>query len=562
MRPYGLLFTALAVPLTASVLAQLPPHQFSLRLGYSATVVMRDMAVDNSGNIYAVGYFNSTIDLDPGVGEDLRTTEGLNDIFLVKFSPNGDYLWGRTYGNDQDNLCNAIAYDPLSEAIIIGGTTTDIMDFDGIEVLFSFGITDAFLYKLGTDGTPIWANDAGSDANIGEGLSDLVVDNQGSIYYTGYWATSGFPAQVLLMKCTSGGIAASPNIYGGANTESGSFIALGPDGDLHVVGTFKFRDGSPYDVDFGSFSFTSGSTLDYGNNIFYMRVDAITGTVLNAKIVAHRMDQEGSSGLAVDANDMVYISGAYGSSFNGTAALFGIPVTQVPDNDMNGFVVKLHPSGAASSWARVFPNGFSFSRISGMNVDATGIIHAFGEAIPGVDIDPTTGSVFTTPAGNFNFLTRLNNDGSFHDGFLYNNIITTQVLPQPNGALILGGNYAASNDFDPGAGVVSLPSAGGGVPDAFVSKLYDVTMGVSGSHPDDVRIASNPANDMLTVHGLQPGSRFTLLDIAGHAVMGDRSIRTMHTIDVSALAPGTYLLRVEGPDGRLSSQRVVVSSRW
>lgn len=559
MRPSGLLFAALAVPLTASVLAQLPPHQFSLRLGYSATVVMRDMAVDNAGNIYAVGSFSNTIDLDPGPGEDLRTTEGLNDIFLVKLSPNGDYLWGRTYGNTYDNLCNAIAYDPLSDAIIIGGPLYDLIDFDGIEV---YGTGDMFLYKLGTDGTPIWANDAGSGSTATEVLYDLLVDTDGSIYFTGSWAPSGFPSQVLLKKCTSGGAAVAEYIYGGANTDYGSYIALGPDGDVHVAGIFKYRDSSPYNVTFGDFTFQSGSTLDYGKNIFYLRIDAGSGTVLNAKIVAHNMDQEGPSGLVVDAGGSVYISGAYGSSFNGTASVFGIPVTEVPDNDMNGFVVKLHPDGAANSWARVFPNGFSYSRISGMNVDANGIIHAFGEALPGIDIDPTSGSTIITPAGNFNFLTRLNNDGSFHDGYLYNNIITTQVLPQGNGALILGGNYAADNDFDPGPGVVSLPSAGGGVPDAFVSKLYDLTTGVAGTHAADVRMAPNPASDVFTVHGLQPGSRCTLLDIAGHAVMGDRSTGILHTIDVSALAPGTYLLRVEGPDGRLSGQRVVVSSRW
>lgn len=559
MRPIALLLVVVAVLFTTPVRAQLPPHQFSVRLGYAATVVMRDMAVDNAGNIYAVGSFSNTIDLDPGPGEDLRTTEGLNDIFLVKLSPNGDYLWGRTYGNTYDNLCNAIAYDLLSDAIIIGGPIYDALDFDGIEV---YGIGDVFLYKLGTDGTPIWANDAGSQSNASEGLSDLVVDADGSIYFTGSWAPSGFPSQVLLKKCTSGGAAVAEYIYGGANTDYGSYIALGPDGDVHVAGIFKYRDGSPYNVTFGDFMFQSGSTLDYGNNIFYLRIDAGSGTVLNAKIVAHRMDQEGPSGLVVDAEGSVYLSGAYGSSFNGTASVFGIPVTQVPDNDMNGFVVKLHPDGAANSWARVFPNGINFSRISGMNLDANGVIHAFGESSPGLDIDPTSSSVLTTPAGNFNFLTRLNNDGSFHDGYLYNNIITTQVLPQPNGALILGGNYAASNDFDPGAGVVSLPSAGGGVPDAFVCKLYDATTGVTSAHHDDVRVTPNPACDRLTVQSLQPGSRCMILDLAGHVVLSSRAIGSMLAIEVSALAPGAYVLRVEGPDGRLSSQRVVVSSRW
>ena len=559
-RPH--LLVAFALGFGTPVLAQLPPHQFSLRMGYSGTVVLKDITTDNDGNIYAVGNFNSTVDLDPGTGEDLHTSLGSNDFFLVKFDMDGNYLWGRAYGNQYDNLCNAIAYDPLSDAIIIGGSTVSSIDFDGIEVFFSFGLSDAFLYKLGTDGTPLWANDGNSESNQAETLTDMVVDADGSIYYTGAWsASASSQPQVALVEISSGGLVSNSYLYGGANSDFGTHITRGPDGTLHLVGKFKFRDESPYNVTFGGFTFSSGSTLDFGNNVFYLNVDAVDGTVLDAKVVAHRVDSEAPSGISVDSDGVVYISGSYGSSFNGSASIFGIGVPEVANSYFNGFVVKLHPDGGANSWARVFPNGQSWSALRGMGVDANGIIHVFCEASPGIDIDPTSSSVISMPAGNYNFLTRLNNDGSFLDGYFYNNIITSRVLPQSNGALILGGNFANDNDFDPGPDVVSLPSAGGGVPDAFVSKLFDVTTIVTETTTDELTIAPNPASSCVNISGAPPNARYALLDLPGKMLVQGRLNGESNTIDVSELAAGTYVLQVQGADGRPRSECFVVSAR-
>ena len=42
-------------------------------------------AVDKSGNIYTTGFFNDTVDFDPGSGSDLHTSLGNTDIFLSQF---------------------------------------------------------------------------------------------------------------------------------------------------------------------------------------------------------------------------------------------------------------------------------------------------------------------------------------------------------------------------------------------------------------------------------------------------------------------------------------------
>jgi hypothetical protein len=47
-------------------------------------------AVDGSGNVYATGYFEGTVDFDPGVGTSNFTSAGINDAFVLKLSPSGE----------------------------------------------------------------------------------------------------------------------------------------------------------------------------------------------------------------------------------------------------------------------------------------------------------------------------------------------------------------------------------------------------------------------------------------------------------------------------------------
>jgi hypothetical protein len=46
------------------------------------------IGVNGYGNVYTVGAFMGTIDFDPGVGVDIHTSNGVEDAFLLKTTPN------------------------------------------------------------------------------------------------------------------------------------------------------------------------------------------------------------------------------------------------------------------------------------------------------------------------------------------------------------------------------------------------------------------------------------------------------------------------------------------
>ncbi|WP_173977550.1 DUF4347 domain-containing protein, partial [Magnetospirillum sp. LM-5] len=102
--------------------------QWAHNLGGSAADGLRELKVDASGNVYAVGVFSGTVDFDPSAGTASRTSAGVRDIFLVKFNASGQLVFADTMGGTGDDYGYALTLDNAGN-VIIGGSFTDNMDF-------------------------------------------------------------------------------------------------------------------------------------------------------------------------------------------------------------------------------------------------------------------------------------------------------------------------------------------------------------------------------------------------------------------------------------------------
>ena len=58
--------------------------------------------MDESGNVYTVGYFEGTADFDPGPGTFNLTPAGDLDAFIVKLDSAGNFLWAGRMGSFGD----------------------------------------------------------------------------------------------------------------------------------------------------------------------------------------------------------------------------------------------------------------------------------------------------------------------------------------------------------------------------------------------------------------------------------------------------------------------------
>ena len=129
------------------------------------------------------------MDFDPGPAEAFVSTNGLVDIFVAKYTTDGEFVWAFNVGSNDSMLADqgiALAADNLGSIYVTGLFQGSDVDFDpvpGSTNLSSHGSTDIFLAKYSVDGVLSYAfNIGGASSDIGIGLG---VDGSGNPHLTG-----------------------------------------------------------------------------------------------------------------------------------------------------------------------------------------------------------------------------------------------------------------------------------------------------------------------------------------------------------------------------------------
>jgi hypothetical protein len=120
----------------------------------------RDLILDDSGNAYVAGYFTGTADFNPYGASDYKTSHGLTDAFLAKFSYSGNYEWCAYWGGPGADVAFTVARGSAGE-IFTGGYFEGTVDFDpgtGGDNHNDPGSGGGFLLSLNPDSSFNWAN--------------------------------------------------------------------------------------------------------------------------------------------------------------------------------------------------------------------------------------------------------------------------------------------------------------------------------------------------------------------------------------------------------------------
>ena len=214
------------------------------------------LAVDSSGNAYVTGQFVGTADFDPGPAADAHTSSNnSDDPFLCKFSPDGDYQWGGSWGGDDGDYGRAVAVDQLGN-VYIAGNFRGAADFNpdpiGKDEHTSNGDMDIFFMSLNSSGAFQWARTWGCkdyDDALGAGA-----DNSGGAFVTGWvgnntdfdpdpmeediHTVSGF-GDAYICKFDSTGDYIWGRNWGGDTTDTGGDVEADANGYSYVTGWFN-----------------------------------------------------------------------------------------------------------------------------------------------------------------------------------------------------------------------------------------------------------------------------------------------------------------------------------
>ena len=148
----------------------------------------KDIAVDGSGNVIAVGDARATLDGDIGPGTQDVTGVGTGTIYVIKLSSAGAFVWGEAFGGGfNDNLASGVATD-ASDNIYFTGSFRGTADFDRgagtAERTTTSYNTDAFVAKWTSAGEYVWVAQAGADDFTDHGY-DVGVGADGTVIACG-----------------------------------------------------------------------------------------------------------------------------------------------------------------------------------------------------------------------------------------------------------------------------------------------------------------------------------------------------------------------------------------
>jgi hypothetical protein len=131
--------------------------------GGPAADQVRAVAVNGDGSVIVIGVYQDTVDFDPGPGNNVHTTLGDQEVFVLKLAGDGSLVWVDTFASAPGSMADAGALAVAPDgSIYVGGLFTNEIDFDpGIGKAERQSNEDAFVVKLTSDGAFAWVRTFG-----------------------------------------------------------------------------------------------------------------------------------------------------------------------------------------------------------------------------------------------------------------------------------------------------------------------------------------------------------------------------------------------------------------
>jgi hypothetical protein len=192
----------------------------------------------------------------------------------------------------------------------------------------------------------VWHNViAGQSEEYGNAIA---IDNLGNVITTGSFRTicygDGFAlssygnSDIFLQKLSPNGAVIWVTQFGGVNSDIGHTVVTDSLGNIYVAGTFLGT------VFFGTASLSSGTS---SSNFFLLKLNP-AGEIIWRKAIPGTISDKPK--LAIDANDNLFLSGA----FQGSRSFDGITLNS---NNGRGYLAKINSDTANIIWATQFGSG-------------------------------------------------------------------------------------------------------------------------------------------------------------------------------------------------------------
>lgn len=362
--------------------------KYSTYLAGESNERARDVTFDDSGNMYVVGYTESSTAFPITEGAMNESNNGWADTFVMKFNPSGNLVFSTYLGGSKHDYGLKIAVD-ANYIYVAGGTmSSNFPVTDGVYDTTYNANLDVFVCKMTLDGSRIvYATYLGGD---GDDLVehypafDMYVKD-GKVFLTGRTKSTDFPtsvgaysdAKVSLYDCFVSVLSSNlssllaSTYIGGSELDTSVGIGVGGDDDIFIAGWTESSDFPVNDTAFEdefngghSTSRTDGFITRFNNSLSGIVYSTYFGSFVDDKI----------NDLIVDENSRAYVCGW---TDDDVFPVTGNAYMRVLDRAFSttGFISVLESNGRDLYYSTFYgTDDFIDEEIVSLNFDRTGNI--------------------------------------------------------------------------------------------------------------------------------------------------------------------------------------------
>jgi len=439
--------------------------------------------VDSDGFVYVTGVFEQTVDFDPSDNTFELTSSGGQDIFVLKLSPEGDFVWAKTMGSPGYEEAVSIGSDANGNVFVSGyfSETGDYNPGEDVFELTSNGGQDAFVVKLDQNGQFIWAlNFGGSEQELVLGMD---VNSEGDVFMTGSLASS---------------------------------VDFDPSEAIEERSPINDRDGYVLKINTnGGFEY---ATVVGGNG-------GIT-----------------SWDVALDSEGNAYTAGGFNGEFSTGLAN---PVSSIGFED--AFVTKINPLGDVEWTSVIqgpdFQNAYDVNTDPSGNVLLAGYFGGEADFDPSEN-EFLLAKESTEPFDAF--VSMFDTDGEFVYAANFGGSNFTDhhgVDTDADGNIYLSAAYQNTVDINPSPDAVENITVVAFRDNYLIKLAIENTVSVRNENLPEISLYPNPATDRIVVEGIT-GTHYRIIDAFGKSV--HQGIFNGQQIDIDNLSQGLYFFKADG----------------
>jgi hypothetical protein len=219
-------------------------HIWSAAFGSTGHDFANGVAVAGNGDVAVTGSFSGTVNF----GDGPRSSAGLMDIFIARYSSAGTLQYTQRYGSTGDDQGNAVSVGTAGQTFFLG-TFSGTVNFGGPTPLTANGSSASVVAKYTLAGANAWAETfdstgtvLGADVGAIPGAVVVIASFCGSVTLgtqtlSSATACPDYDILVTQLADTDGTPAAAVR-HGGTGSEIGASVSVASDGRIFTAGSF------------------------------------------------------------------------------------------------------------------------------------------------------------------------------------------------------------------------------------------------------------------------------------------------------------------------------------